>query len=36
MREHIIYAFIFLMGFAIGHFFNVVSNFFLEKEDANI
>lgn len=30
------FAFAFLMGFAIGNFFNIIDSFFQEKEDANL
>lgn len=36
MREHILYAFTFLMGFALGNFFNILDTFFQEKEDADL
>ena len=36
MNEAANMIFAFFMGFAIGNFFNILDNFFQEKEDANI
>ena len=33
MRETVFYIFIFLMGWSVGYFTDLIREFFLEKED---
>ena len=33
MRESILYIFIFIIGWAMGYFTDLIREFFLEKED---